>query len=66
MRLFKQQRGAELVEYAIATLILVAVFAMFSVLLVQQSEEHMNRTEDVLDGFTPCSAGGKLTNTECF
>lgn len=65
----KHQRGGALLEYAVALMILAAIFIVAAELLRTKASEHLDRSADVVEGFTPCTDpkyGGQLSSSECF
>lgn len=70
-RYFREQFGGALIEYAVALGILAVVFVVASFVLKQKANEHIDRSTEVVKGFTPCTDpkyGGQLdaSKGECF
>jgi len=63
-RLRDDEKGVQLLEYAIGVAILVIVFIVASKVLNQSAHDRVDNSIKVIEGMAPCGGKGGLLNSE--
>ena len=63
MKKILKERGAGMIEYAIAAAALVTVFVVASMALQNATRERANDASTTLENYVPCD--GKLSGDDC-